>query len=57
PKNAIDKRRLRAYITAKAVEEGAISKEFGDEYLKRDRFSVDDIIEGKVKIDFTLKPT
>jgi len=56
-KNAIDKRRLRAYITTKAVEEGAISKEFGNDYLKRDKFSVDDIIQGKVKIDFTQTPT
>lgn len=56
-KNAIDKRRLRAYITAKAVEEGAISKESGDEYLKRDKLSIDDIIQGKVKIDFTQTPT
>ena len=57
PKNAIDKRRLRAYITAKAVEEGAISKEFGNDYLKRDKFSVDDVLQGKVKIDFTQTPT
>ncbi len=57
PKNAIDKRRLRAYITAKAVEEGAIRKEFGNDYLKRDKFSVDDVIQGKVKIDFAQTPT
>lgn len=57
PKNAIDKRRLRAYITAKAVEEGAISKDFGSDYLKRDKLSVDDVIQGKVKIDFTQTPT
>jgi non-ribosomal peptide synthetase component E (peptide arylation enzyme) len=56
PKNAIDKRRLRAYITAKAVEEGAISKEFGNDYLKRDKSSVNDVLEGKAKIDFTQTP-
>lgn len=57
PKNAIDKRRLRAYITAKAVEEGAITKAFGNEYLKRDGLSVDDVLMGKVKIDFNRTPT
>jgi 2,3-dihydroxybenzoate-AMP ligase len=56
-KNAIDKRRLRAYVTAKAVEEGAISKEFANDYLKRDKFSVDDVIQGKVKVEFTQTPS
>lgn len=57
PKNAIDKRRLRAYITAKAVEEGALSKERGDEYLRRDKFTVDDVMAGKVTIEFTQSPS
>ncbi len=56
PKNAIDKRRLRAYITARAVQEGAITKELGNDYLKRDKFSVDDVISGKTKIEFTGTP-
>jgi len=57
PKNAIDKRRLRAYITTKAVEEGAVNKEHGNDYLKKDKFTVDDVLEGKVKIEFTQTPT
>jgi 2,3-dihydroxybenzoate-AMP ligase len=56
-KNAIDKRRLRAYITAKAVEEGAINKEQADEYLRRDKLSIDDVMEGKINIEFTQTPT
>ena len=56
-KNVIDKRRLRAYITTKAVQEDAIDKEFGNEYLKRDNFTVDDVVLGKVKIEFTQTPT
>jgi 2,3-dihydroxybenzoate-AMP ligase len=56
PKNAIDKRLLRAFITVKAVQEGAITKEHGDEYLRRDRLTVDDVIGGKVKIEFIQEP-
>lgn len=55
--NKTDKRLLRAYITAKAVQEGAISKDLGDEHLKRDKLSVDDIIQGRVKVDFTGTPS
>ncbi|MBI4318645.1 MAG: AMP-binding protein [Chloroflexi bacterium] len=54
--NKTNKSLLRAYITAKAVREGAISKEIGDAYLKRDKMSVDDVWEGKIKIDFTGTP-
>ena len=57
PKNAIDKRRLRAYITAKAVEEGAITKEHGNEYLKKDKISIDDVLEGRIAIEFSQTPT
>jgi len=57
PKNAVDKRRLRAYVTAKAVEEGAITKEHGNDYLKKDKFTVDDVIQGRVKVEFTQTPT
>ena len=57
PKNAIDKRRLRAYITAKAVEEGAVTREHADDYLKKDKYTVEDVIQGKVRIEFTQTPT
>ena len=57
PKNAIDKRRLRAYITVKALQEGAITKEHADDYLKKDKFTVDDVLEGKIKIEFTQMPS
>ncbi|MBM3301221.1 MAG: AMP-binding protein, partial [Deltaproteobacteria bacterium] len=55
--NKINKRLLRAHITAKAVQEGAITKEHGDEYLKKDKLSVDDVLQGKVVIDFTGEPS
>jgi len=54
--NKIDKRLLRAYITRKLFEEGAISRELGDEFLKKDKLSLADIQTGKVKIDFTGSP-
>ena len=56
PVNKIDKRRLRAYITTKSFEEGKIEKEFGDEYLKRDKLSIDDVTSGRIKIEFTGTP-
>jgi len=55
--NKTNKRLLRAYITAKAVEENAISKERGDEYLKKDKLTVDDVLQQKVVIDFTGTPS
>ena len=57
PKNAVDKRRLRAYITVRALQEGAITREHADDYLKKDKFTVDDVIGGKIKIEFVPMPT
>ncbi len=54
--NKIDKRLLRAYITRKLFEEGAISRELGDEFLEKDKLNLADIQSGKVKIDFTGSP-
>ncbi|MFH1008930.1 MAG: AMP-binding protein, partial [Candidatus Latescibacterota bacterium] len=51
--NKIDKKLLRAYITKKLVEEGAINTSFGNEYLKNDKISMDDLLSGKVEIRFT----
>jgi len=51
--NKIDKRLLRAYSTAKLVEEGAIDAELGDDFLKKDKLSLADITSGKVNIQFT----
>ncbi|MEJ2717689.1 MAG: AMP-binding protein [Deltaproteobacteria bacterium] len=55
--NKINTRLLRAHITAKAVEEGAITWEHGNEYLRKDKLSIDDITEGRVVIDFTGEPS
>jgi len=52
--NKIDKRRLRAYIATKLFEEGVIKKEFCDEYLKRDNLTVDDVLSGRIRIEFTV---
>ncbi len=54
--NKIDKRRLRVFITVKLFEEGAIDKDFGNEYLEREKISIDDVVSGKEKIELTGKP-
>jgi non-ribosomal peptide synthetase component E (peptide arylation enzyme) len=54
--NKIDKRRLRAYITAKLFEEDVIDKKFGDEYLKRDKLTIDDVLSGRIRIEFSDTP-
>jgi len=51
--NKIDKRRLRVLITVKLFEEGVIQKALGDEYLKREKMSIDDVLSGKEKIELT----
>ncbi len=55
--NKINKRLLRAHITAKAVEEGAIPKELGDDYLRKDKLSVDDVLQGTITVDWTGEPS
>ena len=55
--NKIDKRLLRAYITAKLVEEGTIDTELGNEFLKNDKLTINDIVSGKVNIQFTGSPS
>jgi 2,3-dihydroxybenzoate-AMP ligase len=55
--NKIDKRLLRGYITQKLFEEGVISKELADEYLKKDKLSLSDLTTGKIRIDFTGSPS
>ena len=55
--NKIDKRRLRAYITAQLFKEGKIDKELGDDYLRREKLAIDDVTSGKVKIEFIGTPT
>ncbi|MEE8419765.1 MAG: AMP-binding protein, partial [Dehalococcoidales bacterium] len=55
-KNAIDKRRLRAFITAKAVQEGVVDQEHADDYLKKDGITVNDVITEKLKIEFDKQP-
>ncbi|RLB03083.1 MAG: hypothetical protein DRG83_07570 [Deltaproteobacteria bacterium] len=57
PVNKINKRLLRAHITAKAYEEKAITKERAEEYLKQDKLTLEDILEGKVVIEFTGTPS
>ena len=55
--NKIDKRRLRAFVTAKLFRENAIDKGLGDEYLKRDKITIDDVVSQKIKIEFSGTPT
>ncbi|MDP2643523.1 MAG: AMP-binding protein [Desulfobacterales bacterium] len=54
--NKIDKRLLRAFVTHRCFEEGRISKELADEFLKKDKLTIDDMQMGRVKIDFTGSP-
>jgi 2,3-dihydroxybenzoate-AMP ligase len=54
--NKIDKRSLRAYIAARLFEEGAIARELGDDYLRRDKLTIDDVLTGRIKIEFTGAP-
>jgi 2,3-dihydroxybenzoate-AMP ligase len=54
--NKIDKRCLRAHITIQLFKEGVINREFGDEFLKRDRLTIEDLLSGKVKIEFLGTP-
>ncbi|MBW2065250.1 MAG: AMP-binding protein [Deltaproteobacteria bacterium] len=56
PVDKIDKRGLRAYITTKLFQEKVIDKEVGDEYLKKDKITIDDVLSARVKIDFTGTP-
>jgi hypothetical protein len=51
--NKIAKRLLRAYITTKLFEEGAVTRELGNEFLKKDNLTIDDMLSGRVKIEFT----
>lgn len=55
--NKIDKRRLRAHVTAKLFRENVIEKGLGDEYLRRDKITIDDILSGKIKIEFSGTPS
>ena len=55
--NKIDKRRLRAYVTAKLCQEGILEKSLGDEYLKRDKITIDDILTEKIRIEFSGTPS
>ena len=54
--NKIDKRRLRVFITVKLYQEGAIEQKFGNEYLEREKISIDDVVSGKEKIELTGTP-
>ncbi|MBW1997337.1 MAG: AMP-binding protein [Deltaproteobacteria bacterium] len=56
PVNKIDKRMLRAYITTKLFQEKIINREVGDEYLKKDKITIDDVLSGRIKIDFAGTP-
>jgi len=54
--NKIDKRRLRAYITTQLFREGTIDMEFGDEYLRRDKLTINDVTSGRVNVEFIGTP-
>ncbi len=55
--NKIDKRLLRAHIRRKLFEEDIITKELGDEFLSKDKLALNDVLTGKVKIDFAGSPS
>jgi 2,3-dihydroxybenzoate-AMP ligase len=55
--NKIDKRNLRVYIAGKLFKEGEINKEFGNEFLKRDKLTLEDVLSEKVKIEFIGIPS
>jgi non-ribosomal peptide synthetase component E (peptide arylation enzyme) len=54
--NKIDKRSLRAYIATKLFKEGTITKELGNDYLRRDKLTVEDVLIGRFRIEFTGAP-
>jgi 2,3-dihydroxybenzoate-AMP ligase len=54
--NKIDKRCLRAFIAARLFQEGAIARALGDDYLRRDKLTIDDVLTGRIKIEFTGAP-
>ena len=55
--NKINKRLLRAYITAKLLEEGVIDRAFGNEFLANDKLELDDVVSDKVEISFLGTPS
>ena len=55
--NKIDKARLRAHVTAKLFQEKIIEESFGDEYLSRDKFTIENIRSGRAKIEFSGTPS
>jgi 2,3-dihydroxybenzoate---[aryl-carrier protein] ligase len=57
PVQKIDKRRLRAWITARLFEEGAIDEALGDDFLKRDRITLGEVRSGRFAIEFTGSPS
>ena len=54
--NKINKSHLRAYITAKLVEEGAIDREVANEFLKSDKITIDEVLSKKGTINFEGNP-
>ncbi len=54
--NKIDKRCLRAFMALKLVREKAISRALGDDYLRKDKLTVDEVESGRIKIEFSGSP-
>lgn len=54
--NKIDKRCLRAYMAAGLFQEGSIARSLGDDYLRVDKLTIDDVLTGRTRIEFTGKP-
>ena len=55
--NKIDKRCLRAYITPQLFKVGKIAMEFGNDSLRRDKLTIDNVISGKVKVESVGTPS
>jgi non-ribosomal peptide synthetase component E (peptide arylation enzyme) len=51
--NKINNRLLKAYITTKLYQEGVIDKEYGNYYLRLEKIEIDDVLSGRVQIEFT----
>jgi 2,3-dihydroxybenzoate-AMP ligase len=52
----IDKRCLRAHMAVKLFQEGLILKSLGDDYLRKDKITIDEVLGGRIKIEFSGSP-
>jgi len=53
--NKIDKKALRAWMAFTLFKERKITEEFADDYLRRDKITIRDMLSGRYKIEFLGK--